>query len=145
MPMKAKHQRLLFIIISLVVLGAAIGLVLRNFEDNLVFFYSPSELLAKKEIGHKTVRVGGMVKEGSVVKDTNSQKLIFTITDFENEITIEYQGITPGLFREKQGMVAKGHLTSDGSFKAIELLAKHDENYMPPEVKDILNKKEAAE
>jgi len=111
---------------------SAIGvyIILANLEDNIVFFYPPSEI-AKIDRNSTKVRVGGMVKEGSVHKLSDS-KISFIITDFKAELTIEYDGILPALFREKQGIVAEGNLDQDNFFIAKSLLAKHDENYMPP-------------
>lgn len=132
--MKAKHQRLILILISLVIASLAVKLILRNFQDNLLFFYSPTEFIEKGISSDKKVRIGGIVKDNSLVKATDSLKVEFIIADFKNEIKVEYEGILPALFREGQGMVANGNISDNGVFIATELLAKHDENYMPPEV-----------
>lgn len=138
--MKPKHQRLIMIILGLLCLGGAAFLILSNLRDNLVFFYSPSELFEKKPQG--TIRIGGLVAEGSIVYSRDG-KIQFTLTDTQKDITVTYQGILPNLFREQQGIVATGSIAYAGdsvSFTADELLAKHDENYMPPEVVDALKK-----
>lgn len=137
--MKPKHQRLLFIIAGLLCLGAAIGLILNNFNDNLVFFYSPADLVAKPVSVDKAIRIGGLVEEGSVNK-INAQLTEFVITDLTESVKVSYSGILPPMFREGQGMVAHGHMNNDGMFIADNLLTKHDEKYMPPEVADALKK-----
>lgn len=137
--MRPKHQRLLFIVIGILCLGVGVGIVLSVFKENLVFFYSPSEIQAEK-VGQKLIRVGGLVKKGSIVQEEKGLVTRFVITDMQKDLSIRYKGVLPALFREEQGMVAKGRLQSDGVFAAEELLAKHDENYMPPEVADALKK-----
>lgn len=131
--MKAKHQRLTLIIIAILCLGVAVGLILNNFNKNLVFFYSPTQLKQENFSDKKIIRIGGLVKETSVNKIA-SLKTEFVITDNSNWIKVYYEGMLPNLFREGQGMVARGYLNSNGVFVADNLLAKHDENYMPPEV-----------
>ena len=132
--MKAKHKRLLIILICLIAGGLAAALILRNFQSNLVFFYSPTDLLAL-ENNQKTVRLGGLVVNDSIRYEENGAVLLFDITDNANTLTVKYHGLPPALFREGQGMVAKGNLNQDQQlFIATELLAKHDETYMPPEV-----------
>jgi cytochrome c-type biogenesis protein CcmE len=137
--MKQKHQRLVLILISLLCLGTAIGIILNNFNDNLVFFYSPSDLEEKQVEHNKIIRIGGLVKEGTVNKSEDGQQHEFYITDLTDSIKVEYKGILPPMFREGQGMVAKGKLKGD-VFIADNLLTKHDENYMPPEVAKSLKK-----
>lgn len=119
-------------------MSVAVAIILNNFSDNMVFFYSPHELEEKNISGDRTIRIGGLVKQESVKKQDNGLTE-FIITDLKDEITIIYQGILPPMFREGQGMVAKGKL-NDNKFIADELLTKHDENYMPPEVADALKK-----
>ena len=131
--MKAKHQRLTLIIIGIFCLGIAVGLILYNFKNNLVFFYSPTQLAEQKLSEKKIIRIGGLVEKKSV-KRIDSLKTEFVITDNQNSITVLYEGMLPNLFREGQGMVARGFLNKKGIFIADNLLAKHDENYMPPEV-----------
>ncbi len=136
--MKRKHKRLTFVLISLLLLGTATALVLTAFEDNIVFFYSPTELENRKLAPNKKLRIGGLVKLGSV-KMKGGGMVAFTVTDTNKTIEVHYNGILPDLFREGQGVVAEGHLKGT-IFKANEVLAKHDENYMPPEVADALKK-----
>lgn len=138
--MKPKNQRLLIILFSMVCMSAALFLILSNFSDNLVFFYSPTELIEKKVEADQNIRIGGLVKEGSVVKQAEEMKTSFEITDLENEIKVEYIGVLPNLFKEKMGMVAEGSINKSGVFIATRLLAKHDEKYMPPEVTESLKK-----
>ena len=136
--MKRKHKRLTFVAIALLLLGTAAALVLTAFEDNIVFFYSPTELAEKKPGPDKRLRIGGLVKAGSVTKPGGGV-IDFTITDTVQSVVVRYKGILPDLFREGQGVVAEGRLLS-GVFQADEVLAKHDENYMPPEVAEALKK-----
>ena len=137
--MTPKSQRLLILLFFLVLLFVATFLVLKSLEDNIVYFFSPTEIKDKiiKNDNKltKNIRVGGLVKKNSVFK--NGKKVIFKISDGSNEIVINYEGILPDLFREGQGVVAFGKVNKN-SFKAIEILAKHDENYMPKEVSDML-------
>ncbi len=131
--MKAKHKRLLIILISLFIGSLIATIILQNFRTNLVFFFSPTELLAEQNQG-TLVRIGGFVVEGSIRNEELGKILLFDVTDGTTTITIRYHGFPPALFREGQGMVARGALNEDRIFIADELLAKHDENYMPPEV-----------
>jgi cytochrome c-type biogenesis protein CcmE len=135
---KKWQNRALFLGVSSLLIIVAMVIILKVFNDNIVFFYSPSELAKKGQIT-SFIRVGGMVKQGSVDYLTDDT-LEFTITDFENDLVIRYKGILPNLFKEGQGTVAYGRLGEGGVFIAEELLAKHDENYMPPEVAKTLNK-----
>lgn len=137
--MKAKHQRLVFIVIGICSIGLAVAIILFNFNDNLVFFYSPTDLKQIEISDKKIIRVGGLIKDSSV-KKIDSLKTEFIITDNENELRIYYEGLLPNLFREGQGMVARGILNSENILIADNLLAKHDENYMPPEVAKSLKK-----
>ena len=136
--MKRKYKRLTFVLIALLLLGSASVLILTAFEDNIVFFYSPTELKNKKPQPGQRLRIGGLVKIGSVEKSAGGV-ITFTITDKANTIQVKYKGILPDLFREGQGIVAEGHL-HDKDFTAEQVLAKHDENYMPPEVAEALKK-----
>lgn len=135
-----KRQRFYFILFVLGCLGLAVGLALFALRDNISFFYSPKEIAAYRMAGDpriaadKVFRLGGLVKEGTVSKDDQSAIVRFVVTDSAAEIAVEYQGIVPDLFREGQGVVAMGRMNDAGVFVADELLAKHDENYMPPEV-----------
>jgi cytochrome c-type biogenesis protein CcmE len=128
--MKPKYKRLRYFVISIFLITIALWLILKNFNENIVFFFSPTEL-SDKNIKEQIIRVGGLVKYGSIHK--NGQVLEFTITDNNKDLRIKFTGMPPNLFRENQGIVAKGMLV-DNMFIADELLAKHDENYMPKEV-----------
>lgn len=137
--MKQKHQRLTFILLGLLCLGTAVGIILNNFKDNLVFFYSPTELKEQTLDTGKLIRIGGLVEEGTLEKSEDGHKHQFNITDMQNSVKVKYEGILPPMFREGQGMVATGKLEGD-VFIASNLLTKHDENYMPPEVAKSLKK-----
>ena len=136
--MKRKHRRLTFVGIALLLLGAAAALVLTAFEDNIVFFYSPTDLTEKKPGLSQRLRLGGLVETGSV-KKPGGGIITFKITDTAQSVEVQYKGIVPDLFREGQGVVAEGRVMN-GVFRADEVLAKHDENYMPPEVAEALKK-----
>lgn len=127
--MKPKTRRLYVVLLVLLVLGAATALVLNAVEDSLVFFYSPSDLAEKQVAPGQPIRIGGLVEEGSVIK--NGLDVTFRVTDGARAVTVAYQGALPDLFREGQGIVTFGKLATDGTFQAEEVLAKHDENYMP--------------
>ena len=136
--MKRKHRRLVFVLIGLALLGSAAGLVLYAVSDNLVFFYSPSDLQTKQVPAGRAFRLGGLVEAGSVTKDADGVTILFRVTDGVHVIPVAYRGILPDLFREGQGVVAQGTLDGNGVFVASDVLAKHDENYMPREVVDAL-------
>ena len=123
---------------GLVVLGAVVALVLNAFQSNLVFFFSPTQVVAGEAPKGKPFRVGGLVKAGSIVREPDGVTLRFVMTDMEREMSVAYQGILPDLFREGKGAVAQGKLNESGAFVASEVLAKHDENYMPPEAAQAL-------
>lgn len=129
--MKPRHKRAALIGGGLAALGLAAYLVLNAFESNLVFFFTPSQIASGEAPKNRTFRVGGMVKEGSVKRDNLT--VAFVVTDTAKEVSVSYTGILPDLFREGKGVVAQGKLGNDGQFTATEVLAKHDENYMPPE------------
>jgi cytochrome c-type biogenesis protein CcmE len=131
--MKRRHRRIAFIIAGLAALAIAATLVLRAFQNNLVFFFSPTQVVAKEAPLNKTFRVGGLVQDGTVVRDGDGLTVRFLVTDTTKSIPVVYKGILPDLFKEGKGCVAQGHLGSDGVFYADQVLAKHDENYMPPE------------
>ncbi len=130
--MTPKRRRLWLLIGSLGTLGVAAALVLTALNDNLVFFYSPTQLAEKTVAPDRRFRLGGLVEQGSVKKE--GQIVRFTVTDTNKTVKVVYSGILPDLFREGQGVIAEGSLGADGVFSAREILAKHDENYMPPEV-----------
>jgi len=137
---KPKRRRLYFVVAGMVLLGVAAALVLYAMNDTLVFFYSPSELLAKQVPPGRTLRIGGLVETGSVARDADGTTVHFRVTDTAKTVAVVYKGILPDLFREGQGVVAEGTLGQDGVFVAAEVLAKHDEKYMPKEVVDALKK-----
>jgi cytochrome c-type biogenesis protein CcmE len=128
---KPRHKRLLAIVGGLAVLGVATALVLRAFQENLVFFFTPSQVVAKEAPQGRLFRIGGMVEKGSVKRE--GVEVRFVVTDTAKTIPVVYRGSLPDLFREGKGVVAQGTLGADGVFTAREVLAKHDENYMPPE------------
>ncbi len=131
--MKRRHKRIAFIIAGLAGLAIAATLVLRAFQNNLVFFFSPTQVVAKEAPVNKTFRVGGLVQDGTVVREGDGLTVRFLVTDTAKSIPVVYKGILPDLFKEGKGCVAQGRLGSDGVFYADQVLAKHDENYMPPE------------
>jgi cytochrome c-type biogenesis protein CcmE len=135
---KPRHKRLLAIVGGLAVLGAATALVLTAFQENLVFFFTPSQVAAKEAPQGRLFRIGGMVEKGSVKRD--GVEVRFMVTDTANTIPVVYRGALPDLFREGKGVVAQGTLGADGVFQAREVLAKHDENYMPPEAAHAVEK-----
>jgi len=136
--MTPKRRRLWLLVGSLGVLGVAAALVLTALDDNLVFFYSPTQVADKHVAPDRHFRLGGLVEAGSVKK--NGQEVRFTVTDTHKTLAVVYRGLLPDLFREGQGVVASGRLGPDGTFRASEILAKHDENYMPREVADALRR-----
>ena len=138
--MTRKRRRLITVLAGLVALGAATALILAAFNDNLVFFYSPSELAAKHVGPERRIRIGGLVETNSVAKQADGHAVAFRVTDGKTELRVVYDGILPDLFREGQGVVAEGKVGRDGVFIASNVLAKHDEKYMPPEVADALKK-----
>ncbi len=131
--------RFFFVLLILFTLILSVFLILKSLEENVVYFQSPSEIKVLSEINKKKIRVGGMVKIDSIIVKTNEIK--FIITDFKNEINVAYSGVVPNLFAEGKGVVAEGYLKDKNFFLATKILAKHDENYMPPEVKAALEEK----
>ncbi len=131
--MKARHQRLTLIVAGLAVLGLVAYLVLNAFQSNLVFFFTPTQVANGEAPKGKNFRIGGLVKEGSLQRQADGVSMRFVVTDTDREMTVTYKGILPDLFREGKGVVAQGKLDEGGLFTASEVLAKHDENYMPPE------------
>src|SRR5689334_23751686 len=134
MNLKRRHKRIIFICVSLAALGLAAWLVLSAFQNNLVFFFSPTQVAAKEAPINRTFRIGGLVEQGTVKRESDGLTVRFTVTDTAASIPVVYKGILPDLFKEGRGCVAQGRLTADGVFQADQVLAKHDENYMPPEV-----------
>jgi cytochrome c-type biogenesis protein CcmE len=135
--LKTRHKRLAVAVGALAVLGTAVALVLNAFNSNLVFFYSPAQIAAEEAPTGRTFRLGGLVEAGSVKRD--GVKVSFLVTDTVKSVPVVYQGILPDLFKEGKGVVAQGQL-HDGVFEAREVLAKHDENYMPPEAAEALKR-----
>ena len=138
--MKRRHKRIGIIVAGLVGLGIASYLVATAFRNNLVFFFSPTQVAAKEAPVNRTFRIGGLVEEGTLKRDNDGLTVRFTVTDTAASIPVVYKGILPDLFKEGRGCVAQGRLNADGVFQAEEVLAKHDENYMPPEAGEALDK-----
>ena len=139
--MNPKRKKRLIIVLSIVVgVGVAVGLTLYALSQNINLFYSPTQIATGEAPVNTRIRAGGMVVEGSVKRDPNSLRVEFEVTDFAHKVKVNYSGILPDLFREGQGIVAQGELDSSGTLQANEVLAKHDENYMPPEVAEALEK-----
>ena len=136
---KKVKLRALFISSLLVSVILAVFLVLKSLEENVVYFLSPTEIKNLSQINNKKIRIGGMVKNQSII--INSDRINFIVTDFKNEINVSYSGSVPNLFAEGKGVVAEGYLKDRSYFSAVKILAKHDENYMPPEVKEALEEK----
>ena len=128
--------RFFFILLILITLSLSIFLILKSLEENVIYFQSPSEIKVLAEIKKNKIRVGGMVKNNSI--SVQSEELKFIITDFKNEIMVTYSGVVPNLFAEGKGVVAEGYLKDKNFFLATKILAKHDENYMPPEIEKAL-------
>ena len=131
--MKPRHKRLAMVAGGVVALAVAAELVLNAFQSNLVFFFSPSQVAAHEAPKDRAFRIGGLVEEGSVQRPAGSATISFRVTDGAHTLPVTYRGVLPDLFREGQGVIAEGTLGADGTFVAREVLAKHDENYMPPE------------
>jgi len=140
--MKPRHQRFLLIAVGVSALAIAGMFVLNAFQSNLVFFFTPSQVYKGEAPKERAFRVGGMVKEGSLVKD--GENVQFIVTDFAHEVPVKYKGLLPDLFMEGKGVVAQGKLSANKLFAASEVLAKHDENYMPPEAQHALDQAAAA-
>lgn len=138
--MSRKRRRMTIVFAGLALLGIAVALVLTAFEDNLVFFFSPSDVMAQEIDPERRIRIGGLVEDGSVVTSSDGLDTRFRVTDGANALAVTYKGQLPDLFREGQGVVIEGRLQPDGVFRADEVLAKHDETYMPPEVAEAIKK-----
>ncbi len=139
-PSQRKRRRLVMILSAMAVLALAAGLVLRALNDNLVFFMAPSDIQAGEIEPGRQFRLGGLVAENSVTKAADGLTIQFIVTDLVNETPVRFRGLLPDLFREGQGVIAEGRLDEGGTFVATSVLAKHDENYMPPEVAEALRK-----
>src|SRR4051812_31297402 len=142
--MKPRHKRIVAIVGGLAVLGIAAALVLTAFQKNLVFFFTPSQVAANEAPQGRTFRIGGLVEKGSVKRQADGVSVAFIVTDTARSMPVVYRGSLPDLFREGKGVVAQGQLGADGVFHASEVLAKHDENYMPPEAKEAVDKAQQA-
>lgn len=138
--MKPRHKRLAMIAGGLAALGAAAAFVLAAFQENLVFFFTPSQVAANEVPQGRAFRIGGMVTPGSVKRQADGVTVQFAVTDTAKDVTVVYRGMLPDLFREGKGVVTQGRLGPDGVFQASEVLAKHDENYMPPEASEALKR-----
>ncbi len=142
--MKRRYKRIVFILAGLGSLMIAAALVLNAFKNNLVFFFSPTQVAAKEAPIGRTFRIGGLVEKESLKRENDGLTVRFTVTDTAKSIPIVYKGILPDLFKEGRGCVAQGHIGSDGVFYAEQVLAKHDENYMPPEAGQAIDNAKAA-
>ena len=138
--MKPRHRRFIAVAAGLVLFAIAAALVLNAFQGNVVFFFSPSQVVAREAPLEHTFRVGGMVEKGSLKRQADGLTVEFVVTDTAKSIPVVYKGILPDLFKEGKGVVTQGKLGSDGVFRATEVLAKHDENYMPPEAAAAVSK-----
>jgi len=138
--MKRRHKRIAFIVAGLAALGIAAAFVLTAFQSNLVFFFSPTQVAQKEAPVDRTFRIGGLVQNGTIKRQSDGLTVHFTVTDTAQSIPVVYKGILPDLFKEGKGCVAQGRLGADGVFYADEVLAKHDENYMPPEAGDAIDR-----
>ena len=138
--MKPRTRRGLAIVAGLATLGVAAALVLNAFQSNLVFFFSPSQIAANEAPRDRNFRIGGLVEEGSIKRDGQTLTVNFVVTDLAQRVPVSYTGMLPDLFKEGKGVVAQGKLGTDGVFRAEQVLAKHDENYMPPEAAEALEK-----
>lgn len=136
--MKPRTKRALAVLVALIALGVASALVLQAFQSNLVFFFSPSQVVANEAPRERSFRVGGLVEQGSIARDAQGLTVHFKVTDTAHAIPVTYTGLLPDLFKEGKGVVAQGKLGADGVFRADQVLAKHDENYMPPEAAEAL-------
>lgn len=138
--MKARHKRLTFIVIALLGILVAGALVLKAFKKNLVFFYTPTQIIKGEVPLNTNFRIGGLVKSGSLIRSNSSLEVHFTVTDTLNDTNVVFTGILPDLFKEGKGVVAEGEMDKVGVFHANNVLAKHDENYMPPEAAEALKR-----
>ncbi|NLG77575.1 MAG: cytochrome c maturation protein CcmE [Xanthomonadaceae bacterium] len=138
--MTPRRRRMVLVGLILLGVGGAVALALTAFQDNLLYYYTPTQVAAGEVPNDRLFRVGGMVTEGSFRREPGSLEAQFVLTDYESNVTVSYTGVLPDLFREGQGIIARGRVARDGRFIAEEVLAKHDENYMPPDVADTLRK-----
>jgi len=142
--MKPRQKRFMFIVVGVAAVGLAVWLVLNALENNVSLYFTPTQVYNKEAPQGRSFRIGGLVEQGSVKRETDGLTVHFVITDTHKSLPVVYKGILPDLFREGKGVVAQGKMEADGLMHAEEVLAKHDENYMPPEAADALKKAEAA-
>jgi cytochrome c-type biogenesis protein CcmE len=142
--MKPRQKRFMFIAVGLAAIGLAVGLVLYSLKGNVNLYFTPSDVFDGKAPVGKSFRIGGLVEEGSIKREKDGLSVSFAITDTHKTIPVIYTGILPDLFKEGKGVVAQGRMEEGGTMRAEEVLAKHDENYMPPEAMDAMNKAQAA-
>lgn len=142
--MKTRHKRLVLVTAGLGTLGLAAWLVLSAFQQNMVFFFTPTQVFSGEAPKGRSFRIGGMVENGSIKRQSDGVTVTFVVTDNAKQLPVTYKGILPDLFKEGKGVVAQGQLDAEGKFVAAEVLAKHDENYMPPEAAHALKKGEEA-
>ena len=140
MTMTPRRRRMVLVGVIVLGVGAATAFALTAFKDNLLYYYPPTDVTAGKAPADRVFRLGGMVEEGSLKREPGSMEVRFVVTDFQNDVTVSYSGVLPDLFREGQGVITRGQLGPGGVFVAQEVLAKHDENYMPPAVAESLRK-----
>jgi len=142
--MKPRQKRAVFIVLAIIAVGLAVGLVLNALKDNVSLYFTPTQVYNKEAPQGRSFRIGGLVEEGSVKREKDGLTVHFMITDLHKNLPVVYKGILPDLFKEGKGVVAQGKMEADGVMHASEVLAKHDENYMPPEAADALKKAQAA-
>ena len=145
MAMKPRHRKLALIVLVVAALGVAVALVLNAFNSNLVFFFSPTQVANGEAPTSRAFRIGGLVEEGSIRREADGLTTRFVVTDTAKSLPVTYTGILPALFKEGKGVVAEGRLGSDGLFAATQVLAKHDENYMPPEAASAIEQAQKAQ
>jgi len=142
--MKPRHKRIALIAAALAAVGIAVALILNAFQSNLVFFFTPTQVMAHEAPQGRSFRIGGMVEQGSLKRQADGVTVHFVVTDTMKSVPVAFKGILPDLFKEGKGVVAQGKLSADGVFTASEVLAKHDENYMPPEAADAVERAKKA-
>lgn len=142
--MKPRQKRAVYIVVAIAAVGLAVGLVLNALKDNVSLYFTPTQVFNKEAPQNRSFRIGGLVEEGSLKREKDGLTVHFIITDLHQKLPVVYQGILPDLFKEGKGVVAQGKMEADGVMHASEVLAKHDENYMPPEAADALKKAAAA-
>jgi cytochrome c-type biogenesis protein CcmE len=145
MEMKPRHKKLALIVLVVAILGVAVALVLNAFNSNLVFFFSPTQVANGEAPTSRAFRIGGLVEEGSIRREADGLTTRFVVTDTAKSMPVTYTGILPDLFKEGKGVVAEGRLGADGLFSATQVLAKHDENYMPPEAASAIEQAQKAQ